>query len=259
MPNPDIYAEHSGLGRPIAWSAGLHVAFAVFVGLYAAFLSGSRGAGWGAGGGGEAMGATLVSSVPLPAPTAQTANVLATESKGLSQSQPKIEEKEPEAIPIPDKNTKVKPPKKPLTATQRKTQPEPEESNQVPYGEGGPASGPYSMMAGTGQSGLASTGTGDFGGRFPWYVQAMARKIAENSQGVDSRVTEAKRVYLTFEVARDGRVSHVQLEQSSGVPVFDQAALRTIQRIETFGPLPPEYSGTKLSAEWYFEPDWNKK
>src|SRR5215470_3371348 len=190
MPSVDIYAEHSGLGRPIAWSAGLHLAFAVLVTLYAIFVPRFRGSGWGGGGGGDAMGATLVTSVPLPAPTTQTANVLATESKGLSQSQPKVEEKEPEAIPIPDKNTKVKPPKKPLTATQRKTQPEPEESNQVPYGEGGPASGPYSMMAGTGQSGLASTGSGDFAGRFPWYVQAMARKITENRQAVDSRVTE---------------------------------------------------------------------
>ena len=102
MPSTDIYAEHSGLGRPIAWSAGLHLAFAVVVTIYAAFFSGFRGSGWGAGGGGEAMGATLVTSVPLPAPTSETSNVLATESKGLSQSQPKVEEKEPEAIPIPD-------------------------------------------------------------------------------------------------------------------------------------------------------------
>ena len=38
--------------------------------------------------------------------------MLANESKGLTQSQPKIEEKEPDAIEIQGKNTKIKPKKK---------------------------------------------------------------------------------------------------------------------------------------------------
>src|SRR5271166_3702831 len=118
----DIYSEHSQLRRPLAWSLGLHLAFAAFVVLYTMFIHGIRGAGWGSGGGGDAMGATLVSSVPLPANPTETTNVLATESKGLAKSQPTVQEKEPEAIPIPDKNTKVKP--KPVTsATQRKAAP----------------------------------------------------------------------------------------------------------------------------------------
>src|SRR5271165_5268372 len=104
----DIYSEHSPLRRPLAWSFGLHLAFAAFVVLYATFIHSFRGEGWGSGGGGEAMGATLVTSVPLPANPSQTTNVLATESKGLTQSQPKVEEKEPDAIPIADKNTKKK-------------------------------------------------------------------------------------------------------------------------------------------------------
>jgi hypothetical protein len=113
------------LRRPLAWSAGLHVGFAVFLVLWATFVTGIRGQGWGSGGGGDAMGATLVSSVPLPASEQQTNNVLATESKGLTQSQPKVEEKEPDAIPIPDKTAKTKPKPKPVTtATQRKAEPE---------------------------------------------------------------------------------------------------------------------------------------
>ena len=122
MDDFDIYSEHGQLRRPLAWSLGLHLAFAAFVTLYAMFIQGFRGEGWGSGGGGDAMGATLVSSVPLPANPTETTNVLATESKGLSKSQPMVQEKEPEAIPIPDKNTKVKP--KPVTsATQRKPEP----------------------------------------------------------------------------------------------------------------------------------------
>jgi len=255
MASADIYSEHAGLGRPLAWSAGLHVAFAVFVVLYAVFIPGFRGQGWGTGGGGDAMGATLVSSVPLPAPTTETTNVLATESKGLSQSQPKVEEKEPEAIPIPGKNAKIKP--KPMTATQRKPQPEPAESNQIPYGEGGPVSGPYGMFnAGGAKGGFGFTGGGgDFGSRFSWYVQTVQRKVSENwlKYEVDPRITEANRVYVTFDIARDGHPGNVQIEQSSGVPSLDISAMRAIQRIDTFGPLPAEYSGSKVSVEFWFD------
>ncbi|MFZ0478182.1 MAG: TonB family protein [Terriglobales bacterium] len=247
---------HGGLGRPLAWSAGLHVAFSVFIILYATFIPGFHGQGWGAGGGGEAMGATLVSSVPLPANPQQTQSVLATESKGLSQSQPKPQEKEPEAIPIPDKNTKLK--NKPaLTATARKPEPEPQQSNQIPYGEGGPVSGPYAMFnAGGAKGGFGFTGGGgDFGSRFSWYVQAVQRKVSENwlRYEVDPGIREANRVYVTFDIGRDGHPSHVVVEQSSGVPSLDISATRAVQRIDTFGPLPPEYSGSKVSVEFWFD------
>ena len=253
----DIYSEHGQLRRPLAWSLGLHLAFAAFVVLYAMFIHGFRGEGWGSGGGGDAMGATLVSAVPLPANPAQTENVLATESKGLSKSQPMVQEKEAEAIPIPDKNTKTKIKPAPVkSATQRKAQTEPPESNQIPYGEGGPASGPYTMSAGGAKGGFGFTGSGgDFGSRFSWYVQAVQRKVTENwlKYEVDPRISEAKRVYLTFDIARDGHPSNVEIEQSSGVPSLDISARRAIERIDTFGALPPDYSGSKVSVEFWFD------
>jgi periplasmic protein TonB len=249
--------ENGGLGRPLAWSAGLHVGFAAFLILWATYITGIRGQGWGSGGGGDAMGATLVNSVPLPASEVQTNNVLATESKGLSQSQPKaeVEEKEPDAIPIADKNSKKKP--KPVTSTNaRKAQPEPE-SNEIPYGEGGPVSGPYAMFsAGGAKGGFGFTGGGgDFGSRFSWYVQAVQRKVSENwlRYEVDPNVKEASRVYITFDIGRDGHPTNVEIEQPSNVPSLNISATRAIQRIDTFGPLPPEYSGSKVSVEFWFD------
>jgi len=56
---------------------------------------------------------------------------------------------------------------------------------------------------------------------------------------------------------RDGHPTNVQVEQSSGVPSLDQSAVRALQRIDTFGPLPSDYSGTKISVEWWF--DYSKK
>src|SRR5579863_1521200 len=160
--NAEIFFEHDPWGRNLAWSAGLHIAIAGFIVLYAVIGPGGHGSAWGAGGGGDAMGVTLVSSVPLPASAAQTQNVLANESKGITQSQPKAEEKEPEAIPIPGKNAKIKP--KPRTSESQKAQPE-EENNVVPFGEGGPVSGPYGVVnAGGAKGGFGFTGGGgDFG------------------------------------------------------------------------------------------------
>src|SRR5260370_16761870 len=104
----NIYSEHGQLRRPLAWSLGLHLGFTAFLVFYALFFSGIRGKGWGSGGGGDAMGATLVSPIPLPANPEQTTNVLATESQRLAKSPPPVQENEPETIPIPHKNPKTK-------------------------------------------------------------------------------------------------------------------------------------------------------
>jgi protein TonB len=253
----NIYSEHGQLSRPLAWSLGLHLAFAAFVVVYATYIQGFRGQGWGSGGGGEAMGATLVSSVPLPANPTEKTNVVATESKGLTKSEPIIEEVKPEAIPIPDKNVKTKVKPAPVkTDTKRKAKLEPPVTNEVPYGEGGPVTGPYSMTAGGTKGGFGFTGSGgDFGSRFSWYVQGVQRKVTENwlKYEVDPRITDAKRVYLTFDISRDGHPSNVSIEQSSGVPSLDISARRAIERIDTFGTLPPDYSGNKVSVEFWFD------
>jgi periplasmic protein TonB len=255
--NAEIFFEHDSWGRALAWSAGFHIAVTAIILIYPYVFGVSSGQGWGTGGGGDAMGVTLVSSVPLPTTPAQTQNVLANESKGVTKSEPKVEEKEPDAIEIQGKNTKVKP-KKPPTPTKAKPEPEPEEeTNQVAFGEGGPVSGPYgSFAAGGAKGGFGVTGGGgDFGTKYGWYVQVIQRKVSENwlKYEVDPRINNAQRVYITFDVARDGHPLNVRVEQSSGVPSLDQSATRALERIDTFGPLPPDYSGSKISVEYWFD------
>jgi protein TonB len=255
--NAEIFFEHDKWFRNLAWSVALHIAVAGSILLYAVVWHGSGGSNWGAGGGGDAMGVTLVSSVPLPASAIQTQNVLANESKGLTESLPKTEEKAPEAIPIPDKNAKIKP--KPRSSAQQKPKPEPEEeaSNVVPFGQGGPVSGPYGTFNAAGaKGGFGFTGGGgDFGSRYAWYVRVVQQKVSENwlKYEVDPRITEAQRVYVTFDIKRDGHPTNVQVEQSSGVPSLDQSAVRALQRIDTFGPLPSDYSESKVSVEFWFD------
>jgi protein TonB len=255
--NAEIFFEHDKWFRNLAWSVALHIAVAGSILLYAVVWHGSGGSNWGAGGGGDAMGVTLVSSVPLPASAIQTQNVLANESKGLTESLPKTEEKAPEAIPIPDKNAKIKP--KPRSSAQQKPKPEPEEeaSNVVPFGQGGPVSGPYGTFNAAGaKGGFGFTGGGgDFGSRYAWYVRVVQQKVSENwlKYEVDPRIAEAQRVYVTFDIKRDGHPTNVQVEQSSGVPSLDQSAVRALQRIDTFGPLPSDYSESKVSVEFWFD------
>ena len=259
--NAEIFFEHDSWPRALAWSAGFHFAVTAIILLYSVVFTGARGDSWGGGGGGSAIGVSLVSSVPLPATAAKTENVLANESKGVTKSEPKIEEKEPDAIEIQGKNTKVKPKKLP-TPTKEKPKPAPEEeTNQVAFGEGGPVSGPYgSFAAGGAKGGFGVTGSGgDFGTKYAYYVQIVQRKVSENwlKYEVDPRITSAQRVYITFDVARDGHPYNVRVEQSSGVPSLDVSATRALQRIDTFGPLPQDYSGSKISVEYWF--DYSKK
>lgn len=252
----EIFFEHDRWGRALAWSGMFHLGVTALIFVYTVFFSSRPGTGWGAGGGGSAIGVSLVSTIPLPAaPDAH--NVLANESKGVTQSQPKVEDKAPDAIEIQGKNTKIKPKKTP-TPTKEKPRPEPEqETNQVAFGEGGPVSGPYGTFSAPGaKGGFGFTGNGgDFGTRFGWYVQGVQRKVSENwlRYEVDPRINSASRVYITFDIARDGHPSNVQVEQSSGVPSLDISAVRAIQRIDTFGALPPEYSGNKVSVEFWFD------
>jgi periplasmic protein TonB len=258
MANGEIFFEHDRWGPNLAWSAALHIGFTLAIVGYALIVHSGHGSNWGEGGGGSAMGVSLVSNVPLPANPVPTQNVLAKESKGLSKSQPKPVVEEATAIPIAEKNAKKKLVPQP-TATQRQPQPQPveEANNVVPFGEGGPVSGPYAMFnAGAAKGGFGFTGGGgDFGSRYAWYVRVLNQKITENwlKYEVDPRIQDANRVYVTFDIERNGQPTNVQIEQSSGVPSLDQSAVRALQRIDTFGPLPSDYSGSKVSVEFWFD------
>jgi protein TonB len=263
MQSTEIFLEHSGLGRPLAWSMGLHLTFTGIVILLGVILHGRTGTGWGAGGGGEAMGVSLVSTLPLPANPTEKQNVLANDSKGLTQSKPQEKENEPDAIPIADKNARIKP-RPASTASHQKAPPPPEEeTNEVPYGKGGPVSGPYgAFSAGAAKGGFGfEGGGGDFGTAYAWYVRVVQQKVSQNwlKYEVDPRIQQANRVYLQFDINRSGQPANVHIEQSSGVPSLDQSALRALQRIDTFGPLPQDYSGSKVTVEFWFDYDKSKR
>ena len=261
----EIFEEHEHWATGLGVSTALHVGLTLAI-IFTGWISFHKtGENWGGdtSGGGGAMSATLVSTVPLPHPPVESQNVLANESKGLANSLPTPEvQPPPDAIPIADKRVKPKKPEKAPTPRDTKKPPveQAKNDNVVPYGEGGPVSSMYanqgtSFAMGNTKGGISAGAGGDFGKSYAYYVDAVRRKITENwlRYEIDPHTPPGKRTYITFDINRDGSPTNVRVEQSSGIPSLDISATRALQRIDTFGPLPGGYSGNRVSVEFWFE------
>jgi periplasmic protein TonB len=209
---------------------------------------------WGNQGGG-AMQVNLVSSaIPLPSNQPVNQNVLATEkpSEAPVAPAPKTQQKVDEtAIPIQGKQVK------PKEQTTQKTppQPTPKADNTARYGEQSGTSIARATQQSVGTIGQTAIGDSDFLSMFGWYVRQINTKMANSwyKQEVDPRTPPGARVFLFFTIGRDGSVSGVRLDRSSGSPTLDQSCMRAAQRVDSFGALPPAYTKSTLMVSYYCE------
>ena len=253
------------LRRPLWLSIGFHIAIAA-VAFVCGFL-GPRGTrlDWGENGtGGSGEDATKVNAVtslpgiPLPTPTMTTRNAIANESPGLHQDEPQPKPQEEEKADEIPKFKDAIPPKRPLNIAKHlnKDQPPPPE-NAIPYGMGGAPDQNFSQfqMAGGGSGGGLGFGDADFGSRYGWYVQALRNRISMNwlMSTVSPSLTSAPRLFIAFDIMRDGTIAHVQLIQSSGIPEVDRSAQRAVLASNPVNPLPRDYSGNMISVKFYFD------
>jgi TonB family protein len=81
------------------------------------------------------------------------------------------------------------------------------------------------------------------------YLQVMVATIKRNwDQNAGGRgVTTMK-----FTISRDGRLSDIEIERSSGVMTLDRAALRALA-LTTLQPLPDRYTNPTLTVHIKFE------
>ncbi|HZD49671.1 MAG TPA: TonB family protein [Silvibacterium sp.] len=256
-----IELDREPFGGPIAGSFLLHLLVIGTVAVLAYFVGHIRGNEWGNNQAPGAIQATLVSSapaIPLPQVAPPTPNVLATEqpSPAPAPPQPKaVPVPPPDAIPIPTKQPPKKAPeKKEAQPSPKHAQPQPLQ-HRAQFGEAPATQIPHSLAPNRGPSSPVNVSGGDFGARFPWYVDVIRRKTAENwlQTEVAPGTPGGARVYLSFVIARDGSPSQVRIAQSSGSPTLDSSCMRAVQRVDTYGPLPPGYDGSTLSVSYYCE------
>ena len=213
-------------------------------------------------GGGGAISVGIVQNLRglnLPRPDLTTATTIASESKGAGYTEPAKQEKkdidlpDPKAFEVEDKKKKKErteePPKRKAPTQVAKTEVPP---NVVPFGEGGSPDFSYAQFQGPGGTGGIGFGNGIFGERYGWYVRQVRDIVSNNWQKnmVDPNVRSAPRVFIQFEILRDGSVANEFVKQSSGVPSLDRSGIRAV-RASHFPPLPG--GETRVSVEFFFE------
>jgi protein TonB len=213
---------------------------------------------WGNPGAGSAIQVSLDSSaMPLPADHPKTDNVLTTEkpSQAPAPPQPKAKEAVDEtAIPIPGKEQKPQKEKQPPpTPKSQLKQPQPTQDNRAQFGEQAGSKLSRSTMAQpTAANQPVSVSNGDFGSRFPWYVDGIKRKVSQNwfKDQVDPRTPKGAIVQVYFKVNRQGVPTSFRINTASGSPTLDRSCLLATQRVDTFGDLPRESNDQWLDVTY---------
>jgi periplasmic protein TonB len=251
----NLFYERDEWKTPLMISVAFHFGLVLAIAGLGYVMAPHGSTNWGTNSG-EAVEAQLVASAPIPIPKPQepTQNIVANENKGVAETQPQPKEVETEdGIAIKGKVTPKKTIDKPITPTHTPPRPVPTPvDTAVPYGEGGPVSGPYGSFTAPNTKGGVSVQEASFGDKYPFYIKGIRDAVQRNwrTYEIDPRITAPHRAFIEFEVSRDGSPHNVQIAQSSGVPSLDISAKRAIERIDGFGALP---EGSVLHVQFWFD------
>ncbi len=161
-------------------------------------------------------------------------------------------------------------PKREKAVTEKKaaiSKPDPAKTEEAAPAAGGQGAG-YSLKFGTGEGSGGGTGGGVGGGvggggdpfgisgfPFTWYLSILSDKVTANwfKSLVDPGVSGTYQTQVYFRIYRNGQVSDLRVEASSGIQALDLSALRAIQESSPFPALPSEYDGQYLGLHLIFE------
>ncbi len=249
-------------------STGLHALLAIVMFVLPGVFPAYGIAGWGSeDGGGEGVSVEIVSNIsgiPLPAPAVVNETAAANESAGFFESEPAPAPEEtvatevpaPEAEPVPETLAPVEttpPPARP--APPDEPDPPSTPDNAVPFGEGGLPAINYGEFAAGDGTGAIAVGDGAFGERYGRYVESITRRVSENwlQSMIAGNVRQAPRIYVSFDILRDGTIINEQIEESSGIPSLDRSAMRAIFASNPLAPLPGDFRGRSVNVRFWFE------
>jgi TonB family protein len=117
-----------------------------------------------------------------------------------------------------------------------------------PPAEPARAGGGGGLSIGAADGGTASGIPSDF--HFTYYVERMLALI--ESRWYKPAMPAGTRARVGFVILKDGRLEGIRLEESSGMPSFDRAALRAIYAANPLPPLPPAYGKPSLTVHLSF-------
>ena len=100
---------------------------------------------------------------------------------------------------------------------------------------------------GGGRPGIDAMEEPDFGP----YIAELQRRIRRNwAPPVEDR---SKRVVALFNISRDGRLLSLRIQQSSGSPAADQAAMAAVRASAPFRQLPPNFRQDNIAVQFIFD------
>jgi len=203
--------------------------------------------GGGSGGGG---GAKPAAAAAAPAKK-QTLRDLTTPDKAV----PKVESKLHH--PVDPKTKAKKAPEKKATISQGTSG----AAAAIPGGIRSDTGGGSGLTIGPGGEGSGEGGFGEgFGDgliEFPYayYLQRVQDKIQVNwfPGSIDPGPDNVFQTLIYFRIFRNGKISTVEVRQSSGQRAFDLIAVRAVANAADFPPLPDDYDGEYLGINLLFE------
>jgi protein TonB len=169
------------------------------------------------------------------------------------------------AIKIPEKPDAKAPKPKPARKTEpprpkaEKAVPEPQPATEG-SAEGG--TGAAGSGAGGGTGGIPGGGGGAGGSGFlddatfqyAWYLSNMTSIFGRNwARPIKPDLDRTLRAVVHFKVLKDGTLTEIEMEQSSGDPVLDRSALRAVQDSNPLPPLPYQYGKDSLGVHFFFD------
>jgi protein TonB len=197
----------------------------------------------------------MVSSIPLP-PTQRMLDTGVLTSEAPSPAPVTAKEKTesaptPDSVAIPDK---LKPPKvadKPTPAPPKHVQPITPDPTKAVTGETAGIRIAQSTLEVKNGTSSVSIQDRSFGERYAYYVNIVNSKVSQNwyKSEADPLASMDKSTTILFDIDREGVPSNARVETRSGSPSLDLSALRAVQRVDGFGPLP---SGNRITVEFTF-------
>lgn len=109
--------------------------------------------------------------------------------------------------------------------------------------------------AGSGFQSPYSSQIGLSGFPFTYYLQIIIDKVSSNwfTSLVTPGIRGSFQATVYFKIYRNGYISNLKIEESSGIKSLDLSALRAIQTSAPFPPLPKEYKDEYLGIHLIFE------